>query len=73
MKKFIERLVTEGGRVFWTAVEAAAGVLGAYVVPDDLFDFAGDFEPFALGAVAVAIAAAATALKERARKALGGE
>jgi hypothetical protein len=70
MKDFIHKLVLEGSRVFWTAVEAAAGVIAAFNVPIDLFDFAGTYEPFILGAIAVGVAALATALKEAARKRL---
>jgi hypothetical protein len=70
MKAFLTKLVVEGGRVFWTAVETAAGVIAAYNVPETLFDFAGAYEPFILGAIGVGVAAVATYLKELARKRL---
>lgn len=70
LRDLIEKIVVEGGRVFWTAVEASAGILAAWNVPDSLLDFAGDFEPWLIGAVGVAVAAVATWLKELARKRL---
>ena len=70
MKEFLKALVVEGGRVFWTAVEGVAGVVAAYNVPEDLFDFAGQYETFIVGAIVVGVAAGAAALKEAARKRL---
>ena len=70
LRDFIENLIVEGGRVFWTAVEAGAGILAAWNVPDTLLDFAGDYEPWLIGAVGVGVAAVATWLKELARKRL---
>jgi hypothetical protein len=72
IKSFARRLVVEGTRVFWTAVEAAAGFLAAYTVPDDLLDFLGAYETYVLGAIGVAVAALATFLKELARRRMGG-
>lgn len=68
MKDFFRKLVVEGGRVFWTAVEATAGFLGAYAIPNTLFDFAGPYEPAVVAAVGVGIASVTAALKEAVRK-----
>lgn len=73
MKDFIRKLIVEGGRIFWTAVESAAGVIAAFNVPPTLFDFAGAFEPALVAAVGVGVAALATYLKELARKRLTAE
>lgn len=73
VKDFLSKLVVEGGRVFWTAVEAAAGYIAAVNIPEDLFDFTGEYEPFVIGAIGVAVAAIATKLKEIARRRLTPE
>ena len=67
MKDFLTKLVVEGGRVFWTAVEAVAGVVAGVSVPDDLLDVFGAYETTVRGAVVVAIASLAAFLKEKAR------
>ena len=73
LRDSVTGLITEGSRVFWTAVESAAGVIAAYNVPESTFDFAGSYEPFIIGAIGVAVAAVATVLKEAARKRLSGD
>ena len=70
MREFVKQLIVEGSRVFWTIVEATAGIVAAYNVPESLFDIAGPFEPLVVGAVGVGVAALATVLKEAARKRL---
>ena len=67
LRDFISNLIVEGGRVFWTAIEAGAGILAAWSVPETLFDFAGRFEPWLIGALGVVVASVATWLKEKAR------
>ena len=67
MQEFLAKLVLEGGRIFWTAVEALVGVLVAYSVPEDLLDFAGAYEPAIVGGIVIGVAVLATFLKEKAR------
>lgn len=64
VKSIVGGFVDEGSRIVWTAIQAAAGFLAAYNVPDDLFDFAGAYEPAVVGAFGVAVAAVAAKLKE---------
>lgn len=64
MKDFINKLIIEGSRLFWTVVEATAGVVaGANVPLPDL----GAYTTPVRGAVVVGVAALATYLKELAR------
>jgi len=70
MVEFLKKLVTEGSRVFWTVIEGVAGIAAAYNVPETLFDFAGEYEAFIVGADGVGVMALATFLKEVARKRL---
>lgn len=68
MKQFIANLIVEGTRIFWTIVEAAAGVLAAFNLPEPTW--AGAYAPALKGAVVVAVAAIVTKLKEAARQRL---
>lgn len=68
VRDFLKRLVVEGSRVFWTAVEAGAGIVGTrFVLPDAAFEWAGDYAGVLTAASVVAIAAVVTAVKEFAR------
>lgn len=65
IREYLKRLVTEGNRILWTAVEAAGGFVAAYNVPlPDL----GAYATPARAAIGVAAASLATWLKEKARK-----
>lgn len=68
VKAYIHTLIVEGTRVFWTAVEALAGVLAAFNLPEPAW--AGTYAPALKGLVIVAVAAATTKLKEAARRRL---
>jgi len=68
LKSVVGGFVDEGSRVVWTALEAAAGFLAVYIVPDNVFDFAGAYEPAVVGAAGVAVATVAAKLKEAVRK-----
>lgn len=70
MKEFIRNLIVEGSRVLWTGVQAAAGVLAAFNLPDPTW--AGAYAPGVKGAVAVTVAMVVTKLKEAARLHLSG-
>ena len=67
VKNVVAGFVDEGSRVVWTALEAAAGFLAVYVIPDNVFDFAGVYEPAVVGAAGVAVATVAAKLKELVR------
>ncbi len=67
MVESIKRFVADAGyRVFWTAVQAAAGVVGALALPADLPSWV---YPISV----IAFASLATFLKERARKRLDAQ